>query len=809
MSILNFSYSVDNNLLGIDLETFKKGEVNLFLDPQLFAVKMFMIKYKDKVHFINIYDEARNTFKEIVENQDIFKISANLEKKVSKGYYGNEIKTCWLYIKCEIDFTKRGVINKLNNLTSLLNKFDSELNYNFNLKYQDFLTPITHHQISPKLPFELFPYQRNTLYQMNELTKGNFDAIISNKVGENIYFNKFTKKFSKKEETISYIIKGGIIADEMGLGKTITSIAFSQTQDEQDAKIDLTNKNYPFQSKAHLIIVPSHLGKQWVSEIKKCFPDKLCYTIFTKNDHLKVTTEDVMKADYVIISYQFLSNMNYYPRYLHRYVTPSTFKLSSKILELRCYDFKKLHHEPPLFEMIKWNQIFVDEGHEVMEKNFSSNVISEIILSYLDTFKGKNYWYISGTPYNSYQGLTNILNFLKLKIKVNILGINNEKYSYEKEFNAQNNMYKNIYYYPDFMNKIMLRHSKEQVENQINLKGIKKMIHWLKQTDMEKALYDACKKNKHREYLLQLCCHLLVADTSSSMTMLTVSLEDVKENLITNHKNIVESYSSKLTKLNPLSQEYHMLKKNYQDKINQSKFILQTLNNLDKEKEDDDNECPICIDTIDDPAILSCGHVFCYECITSFTTNDKKCPLCKASIENKIVKVESHKTKKEAKDELEEKYGAKTGYLIKLVRKLLLNKENKVIIFSQYDFMLKLVSDSLSSNGVSNSFVKGNVHQRTKAIDKFKGVRLGDDENRVIMLSLKNAASGTHLVEANNIIFIEPVDKPKKVVEDIENQAIARAFRIGQKNEVTVHRLFVKDTLEEEIFEKIYKDETV
>ena len=72
------------------------------------------------------------------------------------------------------------------------------------------------------------------------------------------------------------------------------------------------------------------------------------------------------------------------------------------------------------------------------------------------------------------------------------------------------------------------------------------------------------------------------------------------------------------------------------------------------------------------------------------------------------------------------------------------------------------------------------------------------------MLSLKNAASGTHLVEANHIIFIEPIDKSKKVVEDIENQAIARAFRIGQKNKVNIHRLFVKNTLEEEIYNNVY-----
>ena len=174
-----------------------------------------------------------------------------------------------------------------------------------------------------------------------------------------------------------------------------------------------------------------------------------------------------------------------------------------------------------------------------------------------------------------------------------------------------------------------------------------------------------------------------------------------------------------------------MLKKKYNDIVSQSKYILETLKKLDKESEKEnattENECPICMDIISDPALLSCGHIFCYDCIEFFTNNKKACPLCKTEITDKIVRVKSVQSvtsQVEKKDELEEKYGAKTGFLIKLVRKILADKDNKIIIFSQYDFMLNLVSDSLSANGVANSFVKGNVHQRVKAIEKIQRFKI-------------------------------------------------------------------------------------
>ena len=71
------------------------------------------------------------------------------------------------------------------------------------------------------------------------------------------------------------------------------------------------------------------------------------------------------------------------------------------------------------------------------------------------------------------------------------------------------------------------------------------------------------------------------------------------------------------------------------------------------------------------------------------------------------------------------------------------------------------------------------------------------------MLSLKNSASGTNLTEATHIFFVEPINQSKSECIAIEGQAIGRACRIGQKKEIKIIRILCKDTIEEEIFNRI------
>ena len=120
-----------------------------------------------------------------------------------------------------------------------------------------------------------------------------------------------------------------------------------------------------------------------------------------------------------------------------------------------------------------------------------------------------------------------------------------------------------------------------------------------------------------------------------------------------------------------------------------------------------------------------------------------------------------------------------------MIKAIITNEKTRIIIFSQMDCMLSLISKTLSENGIANSSVKGNVWSKNAAISRFKS----GDVNKVILLSLKNSASGTNLTEATHIFFIEPINENKEVCKAIESQAIARACRIGQQQKIKLYRL--------------------
>ena len=63
-----------------------------------------------------------------------------------------------------------------------------------------------------------------------------------------------------------------------------------------------------------------------------------------------------------------------------------------------------------------------------------------------------------------------------------------------------------------------------------------------------------------------------------------------------------------------------------------------------------------------------------------------------------------------------------------------------------------------------------------------------------MLISLRAGGVGLNLTSANTVIMCDPWWN-----EAVENQAINRAFRIGQKRKVTVYRLIIQESIEEKI----------
>ena len=123
----------------------------------------------------------------------------------------------------------------------------------------------------------------------------------------------------------------------------------------------------------------------------------------------------------------------------------------------------------------------------------------------------------------------------------------------------------------------------------------------------------------------------------------------------------------------------------------------------------------------------------------------------------------------------------------------------KVLIFTQFREMGNLLERFIAERfGERPMFYHGgcNVNQRQEMVERFQHNRA----DKIFVLSLKAAGTGLNLTAASHVIHYDLWWNPA-----VENQATDRAYRIGQKKNVMVHRFITKDTFEERIDEMIQK----
>ena len=110
---------------------------------------------------------------------------------------------------------------------------------------------------------------------------------------------------------ITSTTKGGILADVMGLGKTITTLSLIKVNTNKTEKKLIFNdfriKTCWFNN------CPNHLSKQWSNEVKKAYPDLKVVVILNKTHHSKISYQDVIDADILLVTQQFLMNFKHCP----------------------------------------------------------------------------------------------------------------------------------------------------------------------------------------------------------------------------------------------------------------------------------------------------------------------------------------------------------------------------------------------------------------------------------------------------------------------------------------------------------------
>ncbi len=126
----------------------------------------------------------------------------------------------------------------------------------------------------------------------------------------------------------------------------------------------------------------------------------------------------------------------------------------------------------------------------------------------------------------------------------------------------------------------------------------------------------------------------------------------------------------------------------------------------------------------------------------------------------------------------------------------LVDEGRRVLVFSQFTEMLGLAAELLDTLALPYLTLTGQTppRQRGAVVRQFQAQ--DDTSAPILLVSLKAGGLGLNLTAADTVIHLDPWWNPA-----VEEQATARAHRIGQDQPVFVYKLVVEGSIEERMLE--------
>ena len=141
------------------------------------------------------------------------------------------------------------------------------------------------------------------------------------------------------------------------------------------------------------------------------------------------------------------------------------------------------------------------------------------------------------------------------------------------------------------------------------------------------------------------------------------------------------------------------------------------------------------------------------------------------------------------------RYDTKITETVNILQSVFENGDEKVVIFSQWERMTRLIARELDQLGVKYEYLHGGIPsaQRKNLINNFT-----DDPDCRVFLSTDAGSTGLNLQAASIIINLDLPWNPA-----VLEQRIARIYRLGQERNVQVINLVARGTIEEGMLGKL------
>ncbi|XP_026514805.1 transcription termination factor 2 isoform X2 [Terrapene carolina triunguis] len=530
---------------------------------------------------------------------------------------------------------------------------------------------------------------------------------------------------------------GGILADDMGLGKTLTMIALILAQKRLEKGKGKEKKLEMWLSKhGTLIVCPASLIHHWKKEVERHVSSGKLRVCLYHGPNRNKQVEALSEYDIVVTTYSLLSK---------------EIPTKKEEGEVPAEDHDVGDTSCPCSPLLRvaWARIILDEAHNIKNPKVQTSIA-------VCKLRASARWAVTGTPIqNNLLDMYSLLRFLRCSPFDEFKLWKNQ---------VDNNTKKGGERLSILTRSLLLRRTKDQLDSTgkplVSLPERHTQLHRLKLSEDEQSVYN-----------------VLFARSRSTLQSYLKRQEEQ------------QSHCREYPGANPFDkvvQEFGASRKDSQSDshVSSTVHVLSMLLRL--------RQCCCHLSllkvALDQANLNSEGlSLSLEEHLSALTLSELQGPDPKSTVylNGKAFSMDLFDITRES---------TKLSHLLAELKTIQSHsKSQKSVVVSQWTSMLKIVAVHLERQGLKYATVDGSVNpkQRMDLVEEFNNNPKGP---RVMLISLLAGGVGLNLIGGNHLFLLDMHWNPA-----LEDQACDRIYRVGQKNDVVIHRFVCEETVEEKI----------